>query len=530
MHEIICPHCQKVFQVDEAGYAAILNQVRDKEFAAEIRRQNEVLEREKQQAIAAAVAEVKAQAAQENNERAVAIERLQAQLKEAQTGRSVEVEKLKADLAQAQSAVEQEVLKAQAGFASQLETLRVQLAEAKGATQQEVAAAQSQAAVQLACQREEASQKIAELQGQIQAFESEKALAVQQAVHGVEKERDELKSQLATSALEQENAAALLREQMQARLSEKDEIIKYKDEEITRIRDMKARQSTKMMGESLEQHCEIEFNKIRMTAFPNAYFEKDSEVVEGTKGDYIYRELDDQGNELLSIMFEMKNDSEETETRHKNAEFFKKLDADRRKKKCEYAILVSLLESDNELYNQGIVDVSYQYPKMYVIRPQFFIPVISFLRNGALNALSYKQELAEIRSQNLDITNFENKLEAFKQGFSKNWDLASRKFEDAIEQIDKSIAIMQKVKDSLLASSRNLRLANDRAEGLTIRKLTYKNPTMAKKFKEAREAEGGALSSEAAADETAVEEATVLEVEAFEVTDVATSSDSGEEQ
>lgn len=514
MHEIICPHCQKAFQVDEAGYAAILNQVRDKEFKAELERQGELMGREKSQAIAAAVAEAKAEAAQKNSEQAVTIERLQAQLQEAQSGQSIEVEKLKAALAEAQGSVKQEVLKAKSEAAQQLEALRVELAEAKGATQQEVLKVTSQAALELAEEKQKTAAHIAELQGQIQAFETEKALAVTQAVQAVEKERDELQSLLKTTNLERERDAAEHKEQMNTRLSEKDEIIKFKDEEIARIRDMKARQSTKMMGESLEQHCEIEFNRIRMAAFPHAYFEKDSDVVEGTKGDYIFRECDDQGNEILSIMFEMKNDSEDTEVRHKNADFFKKLDADRKKKKCEYAILVSLLESDNELYNQGIVDVSYQYPKMYVIRPQFFIPVISFLRNGALSALSYKQELAEIRSQNLDITNFENKLEEFKKNFGKNWDLASKRFEDAIEQIDKSIAMMQKVKDSLLASSRNLRLANDRAEGLTIRKLTYKNPTMAQKFKEAREAEKEVPlpSTDATTD--------VLEIEAVEISDV----------
>lgn len=523
MHEIICPHCQKAFQVDEAGYAAILNQVRDKEFSAEIERQRKVMDREKEQAIAAALSEAKAQATEEQAQRALLIERLQAQVREAQQNQNVEAEKLKAELVAAKNSAQQEILKAQAEAAQQLEALRVQLAEAKGASQQEVSEVKARAASQLAEQKQSAAEEIADLKGRIQAFESEKALAITQALQGVEKERDNLKSQLQTSALEREKEAAVLREQMNARLNEKDEIIKYKDEEITRIRDMKARQSTKMLGESLEQHCEIEFNKIRMTAFPNAYFEKDNEIVEGTKGDYVYREYDDQGNEILSIMFEMKNDSEDTEMRHKNSDFFKKLDKDRVKKKCEYAILVSMLESDNELYNQGIVDVSYQYPKMYVIRPQFFIPVISFLRNGALNALSYKQELAEIRSQNLDITNFENKLEAFKQGFSKNWDMASKRFEDAIEQIDKSIAMMQKVKDSLLASSRNLRLANDRAEGLTIRKLTYKNPTMAQKFKEAREAESN---TSPGAGES---EADVLEVEVLEVSDMGSEYVSDED-
>ena len=267
-----------------------------------------------------------------------------------------------------------------------------------------------------------------------------------------------------------------------------DELLRYKDDEIERLKDMKVRLSTKMVGESLEQHCETEFNRLRMTAFPHAYFEKDNDASEGSKGDYIFREADEAGNEIISIMFEMKNENDLTARKHKNEDFFKKLDADRAKKGCEYAILVSLLEPDSELYNTGIVDVSYRYPKMYVIRPQFFIPIITLLRNAAMNSLAYKQELAIVRQQNIDVTNFEAKLSGFQEGFARNFDLASRKFQSAIDEIDATIKHLQKVKDNLLSSENNLRLANDKAQGLTIRKLTWGNKTMKAKFDEARAA------------------------------------------
>ena len=263
--------------------------------------------------------------------------------------------------------------------------------------------------------------------------------------------------------------------------------IRYKDEEIERLRDMKARLSTKMVGETLEQHCETQFNQLRATAFPHAYFEKDNDASDGTKGDFIFRERDDAGNEIVSIMFEMKNENDTTATKHKNEDFFKKLDSDRKKKGCEYAVLVTLLEPESELYNTGIVDVSYRYEKMYVIRPQFFIPMITLLRNAAMNALAYKQELELVRQQNIDVTEFEEKLLGFQEGFSRNYDLASRKFQTAIDEIDTTIKHLQKVKDNLISSENNLRLANDKAQGLTIRKLTRNNPTMKAAFAEARE-------------------------------------------
>ncbi len=275
-----------------------------------------------------------------------------------------------------------------------------------------------------------------------------------------------------------------LNEKYLEKIQDKDGIIKYKDEEIARIKDMKLKLSTKMLGETLEQHCEIEFNKLRATAFQKAYFEKDNDAKSGSKGDYIYRENDDDGNEIISIMFEMKNEGDETATKKRNEDFFRELDKDRNEKKCEYAVLVTLLEADNEYYNTGIVDVSHRYPKMYVIRPQFFIPMITLLRNAALNSMKYKSELAMVRAQNVDVTNFENEINEFKEGFAKNYDLASRKFKTAIEEIDKTIDHLQKTKDALLSSENNLRLANNKAEELTIKKLTRGNPTMIEKFNE----------------------------------------------
>jgi hypothetical protein len=319
--------------------------------------------------------------------------------------------------------------------------------------------------------------EVAKLQAKLESAETEKQLAVTKAVSYVEKERDELASKLQSKDIEQKLREATLKEKYEIELKSKEEMIAY-------YKDMKAKLSTKMMGETLEQHCEIEFNKIRATAFPNAYFEKDNDASSGSKGDYIYRESDESGNEIISIMFEMKNEGDETATKKRNEDFLKELDKDRVEKKCEYAVLVTLLEADNELYNSGIVDVSHKYPKMYVIRPQFFIPMITVLRNAAQNSMQYKADLALVRSQNIDITNFEDNLTKFKEGFSKNYQLASRKFSDAIVCIDKSIADLQKTKENLLSSENNLRLANDKAEDLTIKRLTRGNPTMQAKFNE----------------------------------------------
>lgn len=317
---------------------------------------------------------------------------------------------------------------------------------------------------------------------QLQQAQLDKQLAVTNATKALEKERDQLQNVVKTKDLEKEALESSLKQQFTTELQGKDAIIKHKDEEIARVKDLKQKLSTKMIGESLEQHCEAEFNKLRATGFQKAYFEKDNDASGGTKGDYIYRETDEAGNEIISIMFEMKNEGDETATKKKNEDFLAKLDKDRNAKNCEYAVLVSLLEADSDLYNTGIVDVSYKYPKMYVIRPQFFIPVISFLRNAAFNAAQYKAELALVKNQNLDITNFEDKIEEFKQGFARNYDLASRQFKTAIDEIDKSMKNLQKTKEALLSSVNNLRLANNKAEDLTIKKLTWNNPTMKAKF------------------------------------------------
>ena len=324
--------------------------------------------------------------------------------------------------------------------------------------------------------------EIEQIRAKVVQAEQEKRQAVLEATRAIEKERDGLLNQLSNKEVERQLQEKSIQEQFNQKLLTKEETIKMKDDEIARLKDFKQKLSTKMVGESLEQHCEVEFNKLRATGFQNVYFEKDNDASSGSKGDFIYRENDQNGNEILSIMFEMKNEGDETATKKKNEDFFKELDKDRNEKKCEYAILVSMLESDNELYNNGIVDVSHKYKKMYVVRPQFFIPIITILRNAALNSMQYKEELAIIRNQNIDITNFEEKINDFKTGFARNYDLASRQFKTAIEEIDKTMNHLQKTKEALLASVNNLRLANSKTEDLTIKKLTHGNPTMKAKF------------------------------------------------
>lgn len=333
--------------------------------------------------------------------------------------------------------------------------------------------------------------RIQELESQLSATETENRLALMQALSAVERERDELARDLTIKVAEQALAEASLKERHETEL-------KSKDEQIAYYKDLKAKLSTKMVGETLEQHCEHEFNSLRSAAFPRAYFEKDNDASEGSKGDYIFRDSNGEGIEIVSIMFEMKNESDETATKKKNEDFLKELDKDRNAKNCEYAVLVSLLEPDSDLYNGGIVDVSHRYPKMYVVRPQFFIPIITLLRNAALNSMSYKEELALVKAQNIDISNFESKLEEFKTGFAKNYDLAARKFNEAIEGIDKTIKQLEKVKENLLGSQNNLRLANDKAQDVTVKKLTRGNPTMAAKFEEIKRlgSSGDAQSSE----------------------------------
>ena len=356
----------------------------------------------------------------------------------------------------------------------------VELAEAKTKNQLQADLAKKEA--ETAALKAEKDAEIAKLLAKIDAAETEKKLALTEVVNRVERERDELANELKNKDTEKQLLESSLKDKYLTELKTKDEMIAY-------YKDMKAKLSTKMVGETLEQHCETEFNKLRATAFQNAYFEKDNDARSGSKGDYIYRETDGAGNEIISIMFEMKNEGDETATKHKNEDFLKELDKDRTEKKCEYAVLVTLLEADSELYNSGIVDVSHRHEKMYVIRPQFFIPIITLLRNAALNSLQYKQELALVKAQSIDITNFEDNINTFKEGFARNYDLASRKFQDAIGGIDKTIMQLQKTKEALLSSENNLRLANQKAEDLTIKRLTRGNPTMAAKFTELKDIE-----------------------------------------
>ena len=538
MNEIKCPHCGKVFQVDERGFADILRQVRTAEFDKEIAQREGMLQEQNAQAVKLAVAKAQQDAQAETAQRDARIAELETRLaaekrEREQAEKSSQIEhanELEAALAKKQAEIVQlqaDVKKLSADHDAQNRIAKAEherlLSDATAQRDAEIAALRQQISSQesafkqqLESQVQQYSQKIAvdkaesarvaaeesaklqqtivaqkqQLESQTQQFRAEKELAVSEARAAAERQRDELAAQVKLQEAQAAQERAALREKMTNELAAKDELIKYKDEEIARVKEMKARLSTKMVGESLERHCETEFNKIRATAFPHAYFEKDNDVVDGTKGDFVFRETDRAtGEEVVSIMFEMKNENDETRTKHKNEDFFAKLDSDRKKKGCEYAVLCTMLEPENELYNEGIVDVSYRYEKMYVIRPQFFIPIISILRNAALSALQYKTELAEVRNQNIDITNFENSMEDFKTKFARNYDLASRKFQTAIDEIDKTIDHLQKTKEALLGSERNLRLANDKAQDLTIKKLTRKNPTMKAKFAALKEGE-----------------------------------------
>lgn len=538
MNEIKCPHCGKVFQVDERGFADILRQVRTAEFDKEIAQREGMLQEQNAQAVKLAVAKAQQDAQAETAQRDARIAELETRLatekrEREQAEKSSQIEhanELEAALAKKQAEIVQlqaDVKKLSADHDAQNRIAKAEherlLSDATAQRDAEIAALRQQISSQesafkqqLESQVQQYSQKIAadkaesarvaaeesaklqqtivaqkqQLESQTQQFRAEKELAVSEARAAAERQRDELAAQVKLQEARAAQEQAALREKMTNELAAKDELIKYKDEEIARVKEMKARLSTKMVGESLERHCETEFNKIRATAFPHAYFEKDNDVVDGTKGDFVFRETDSAtGEEVVSIMFEMKNENDETRTKHKNEDFFAKLDSDRKKKGCEYAVLCTMLEPENELYNEGIVDVSYRYEKMYVIRPQFFIPIISILRNAALSALQYKTELAEVRNQNIDITNFENSMEDFKTKFARNYDLASRKFQTAIDEIDKTIDHLQKTKEALLGSERNLRLANDKAQDLTIKKLTRKNPTMKAKFAALKEGE-----------------------------------------
>ena len=437
MNEIKCPHCQTVFTIDENSYADIVSQVRNKEFAEDVHKQLEFAKK------------------QFETEKALAKE---------QEKRLYDEER--------------------ANFEQKILSLELALKNADVKEEKNVQEALHQKEKEFNALQAELDQ----LKQQLQFKEVELSQKFQEDLHAKERTILELKQEKELQQKEQEVQQTALKEKYELELrSKKDQFeleLKAKDEAIAFYKDFKAKQSTKMVGESLEQHCEIEFNRLRMTAFPRAEFGKDNDAKTGSKGDYIYREYDENGIEILSIMFEMKNENDETATKKKNEHFFKELDKDRHEKQCEYAILVSLLEADNELYNTGIVDVSYQYPKMYVVRPQFFIPIITLLRNAALNSLQYKQELALMRDQHIDITHFEEDLETFKKGFARNYELASKKFQSAIDEIDKTIKSLEKTKAALLSSENNLRLANNKAEDLTVKKLVKNNPTMKQRFEE----------------------------------------------
>ena len=434
MNEIICPHCHTSFKLDDAGYADIIKQIRDSEFEQQLTERLQLAEKDKADALKLAKAEA------DNH------------LQKAEAARESEIQALKAELGKSEEARKLAVAEALAAVEKERDRLAAELKQAQ--------------------QDSKAASDMAELKRQKD---------IQEATTEKEAEILKLKGKLETNEANQKLSETALKEKYETQ-------IKDRDEQIDRLKDLKAKLSTKMLGETLEQHCETAFNQLRATAFPKAYFEKDTDIKTGSKGDYIFRESDDAGNEVVSIMFEMKNESDTTATKKRNEDFFKELDKDRTEKGCEYAILVTLLEPDNELYNSGIVDVSHRFPKMYVVRPQFFIPMITLLRNAAMNSLQYKAELAQVRAQNIDVTHFEEKLETFKTGFAKNYDIASRKFQTAIEEIDKSISHLQKTRDALTASDRQLRLANDKAQDVTVKKLTHGNATMKAKFEEANQA------------------------------------------
>jgi hypothetical protein len=459
MNDIICPHCGKAFKVDETGYADILKQVRDGEFEQQLHERLELAEQEKRNAVE------------------LATTRLASELQISAAARDAEIQGLKARLDAGEVARKLAVAEALGAVERDRDAIANELAQAKLDKQASTRLAEAMLENELQKAAAAKDAVIHGLQCRLEAVEVAQKLAINEAVGPVARQRDDLKSGLERAELEKKLSEKSLRDKYETQL-------KDRDDAIERLRDMKARLSTKMVGETLEQHCETEFNRIRATAFPSAYFEKDNDSRTGSKGDYIFRDLDSAGTEIVSIMFEMKNESDRTATKNRNEDFLKELDKDRTEKGCEYAVLVSLLEPDSELYNTGIVDVFHRHPKMYVVRPQFFLPIITLLRNAAMNSLKYKSELALVRAQNVDITNFESELETFKSAFAKNYDLASRRFQTAIDEIDKSIDHLQKTKEALLGTDRNLRLANDKAQDVTIKKLTRGNPTMAAKFAE----------------------------------------------
>jgi hypothetical protein len=459
MHEIICPHCRKAFKIDEAGYADILKQVRDSEFEHQLHDRLELADQDKRNAVE--LAETK----------------IASELQKTAAFKDAEIQELKAKLDAGEVARKLAVTEALNAVEKERDALMNKLERAKH--DEQVASKLAEAVLANELQKTVATKnaEIQDLKARLDAKEVAQRLAITEAIGVVEKERDKIRGDLEQAELLKQLAEKSLKDKYETQ-------IKDRDDAIERLRDMKARLSTKMVGETLEQHCETEFNRIRATAFPRAYFEKDNDARTGSKGDYIFRDSDESGTEIVSIMFEMKNESERTATKNKNEDFLKELDKDRTEKECEYAVLVSLLEPESDLYNTGIVDMFHRYPKMYIVRPQFFLPIITLLRNAAMNSLKYKSELALVKAQTIDITNFETSLETFKTAFARNYDLASNSFKKAIEEIDKSIDHLQKTKDALLGTDRNLRLANDKAQDVTIKKLTRGNPTMAAKFTE----------------------------------------------
>lgn len=466
MGEIRCPKCGEIFVVDDSGYAAIVKQVRDEEFNRELANWKESLERDKAQAVALASKEAQAQRERELAEQKQKILQYRAELEKKQG----------AELA----AKDQEIARLEGRLKNADSDRDLALTKAAAAAERELAAKQAELdRVQTELERKysgelaQREQTIAELKGRLNNADSEKSLAIIQKTN------------------EKEQEIALLQQKLENNRATYEGMLRIKDEELQQYKDFKARLSTKMIGESLEQHCEMEFNRLRATGFQRAYFEKDNDARTGSKGDYIFRDYDENGLEFISIMFEMKNQMDTTATKKKNEDFFRELDKDRREKKCEYAVLVSMLEEDSEFYNTGIVDVSHKYPKTYVIRPQFFIPIITLLRNAAANSLEYRRELQRAREQNIDIVHFEENMESFKEQFGRNYRLAAERFGDAIKEIDETIKHLEKVKEALRKSTNNLRLANNKAEELTIKRLTRSNPTMAEKFAEIRAAKKG---------------------------------------
>jgi len=481
MNSIRCPNCKTVFDVDESWMAEIIKQVRDEEFRSELEAMKEMwnLDKEKSIEIAIGKAEnpLREEIARKEKEKADLKAKLEAAeakeklaVNQVAAGKEKELDDLRSKLSEAQIKEKLAVSEAIAKKESELNKLKDEMTKANAALVTEMA-------------RKE--KVISDLEGNIKELKVTNQLEINKKMAEAERTIGQLNFDISTKEKEKELSVRTLKDKYDAEL-------KGKEEQIAYYKDFKAKQSTKMVGETLEQHCEIEFNRYRATAFKNAYFEKDNDASSGTKGDYIYREKDAANNEIISIMFEMKNESDETATKKKNEDFLDKLDKDRKAKNCEYAVLVSLLEMDNELYNSGIVDMSYRHDKMYVIRPQNFLPLITILRDSALKAMSYKAELALIKSQNIDITNFEKELNDFKTAFGRNYKLASERFAEAIDGIDKTMSQLQKIKDALLKSENQLRLANDKADDLTVKKLTYNNPTMKAKFLEARKNEENA--------------------------------------